>query len=591
MKETLFLATTALEETWDMSADKIVFLGNQCKLYPKRDSYNTDKFIHMASYWNNQAKVEFAASECERIYTKKIEELTKIYNNMFNISESTLYYERIFGYWLLEFINNIYDKFHTIKHAYTKYDNIESSVMNIENYYIPEDTRNYMHNSIDDLYSFQLYSQIIDNLSLKKKIINLKNKPIYSQNKTNNSLKHKIIYNVTYYLNKLFQQQKIIITSPYFNKSNLITIWNLIYKSNFKIVFDNFANTFNINNQYIYKRSKFNNKLFKSVSEFEKVLDKLIVLNIPKTYLEKFAIFRNMAANDTKRDANIYFTANAHYGNTYFKYKVAGSKNSKYFIMQHGGGYGLFKLHIGEFWETKVADKFYSFGWSNKKNTLYLAPSIFLHMPKKFTKKNNEILYITSTTSRYLRHFNGYGYWGDSAEELFINKRIEFLDKINQSIFIKLRMYPSDNSKLYEKQRIEDKSYSNVIFDDYSKDFLETLLTCKLHITDTTITTFLQALVYNIPTVCFSPAFKLNIADNAKHHIKNLVDANILFFSPIEAAKHVNSIYQNIDKWWMSSNVQNAKNNFLKEFAKASDNLENEWVNEFKRILVNNEGG
>ena len=42
--EKVYLATTALEETWDIYADKIVFLGSQCKLYPKRESYKSDKY-------------------------------------------------------------------------------------------------------------------------------------------------------------------------------------------------------------------------------------------------------------------------------------------------------------------------------------------------------------------------------------------------------------------------------------------------------------------------------------------------------------------------------------------------------------------
>ena len=40
----------------------------------------------------------------------------------------------------------------------------------------------------------------------------------------------------------------------------------------------------------------------------------------------------------------------------------------------------------------------------------------------------------------------------------------------------------------------------------------------------------------------------------------------IIFDNPIDAANHINHIWNDIDKWWKKKEVINAKNLFLKQF-------------------------
>ncbi len=584
--EKVYLATTALEETWDNNADKIVFLGSQCKLYPKRESYKSDKYIDLQPLWDSQEKIEKAAFECQEIFEKKLTQMTKVYNEIFDIDEDELYYNKIFGYWLLDFINNMYDKYYSIKYAKSIYSDFYTSVLNENKYFVPHDYNEYVMNSIDDAYSFQLYSMVVRFLNISN--VTIESKVNFYQNvlKKNNSTKQKILSIFSSGMNFLFQKKKIIITVPGFNDITIKEIIVLLIKSKFKIVFDNF----DIQDSYFKKSNLERNQLrnlLNDFDEFDEILNEAISMNIPKVYYEYFLHYREIVKSDKKRESNVYFTSNAHYSSTYFMYKVAAEKKSKLLIMQHGGGYGIYKLNFGQYWEVKIADIFYSFGWNNKSNIKYLSPSKFV---KKYFRKDNDnqILYISNTVSRYLRHFNGYGFFGDGLEELYINERIRFLNTLNKKIDIKIRMFPSDHYKLYEKQRIEINNFSNVYFDDYQKSFYESLLSCKLHVTDITMTTFLEALVFNIPTICFCPNLNNNMSDDSKYFLELLIKNNILFLDSKKAAEHINIIYNNIDSWWQSTEVQNAKDKFCFQYARNSENWVDEWLKEFNNILDEN---
>ena len=49
--------------------------------------------------------------------------------------------------------------------------------------------------------------------------------------------------------------------------------------------------------------------------------------------------------------------------------------------------------------------------------------------------------------------------------------------------------------------------------------------------------------------------------------IKKLENSKILFYDPLKLSKHLNDIWENVDNWWNSKEVQNTlddiKNNIL----------------------------
>ena len=65
---------------------------------------------------------------------------------------------------------------------------------------------------------------------------------------------------------------------------------------------------------------------------------------------------------------------------------------------------------------------------------------------------------------------------------------------------------------------------------------------------------------------------------NLKKIYTKLKKERILFYSLDDAIKHINNIWFNIDEWWNSSNVKNAKKEFLIAMS-CDDNNEKKWIN------------
>ena len=60
--------------------------------------------------------------------------------------------------------------------------------------------------------------------------------------------------------------------------------------------------------------------------------------------------------------------------------------------------------------------------------------------------------------------------------------------------------------------------------------------------------------------------FKNNLSDEFLSKYELLIKANILFLDKKDLVNHLNNIWQNIDKWWLSENTQKLIQEFNKDF-------------------------
>lgn len=97
-------------------------------------------------------------------------------------------------------------------------------------------------------------------------------------------------------------------------------------------------------------------------------------------------------------------------------------------------------------------------------------------------------------------------------------------------------------------------------------------------------TTLLETLSHNIPTVCFWFSGLSRIRESAIPYYQMLKDAEILFESPIDAARKVNQIWGNVEVWWKSDPVQKARKCFCDQYARTVDHP----VKRLKEILISN---
>ena len=256
---------------------------------------------------------------------------------------------------------------------------------------------------------------------------------------------------------------------------------------------------------------------------------------------------------------------------------------SKIITTQHGGSYGT--CHVYPF-SPEIEYKHYRFlswGWSRQGN--YLGNIVPLPSPLlssfKYKQKNNKIILITYRAMLY-------SYRISSIPQPIqqIQNRIHKLDFIN-TITNKIEDNFFYRPPLNELGSLKDKDYFLNRFPKLKilrgKLHNETMK-CRLLLLDHPDTTLNIALSANIPTICFWNNTMWEMCVQAKPYFEKLRQVGILFDSGHEAATRVNEIYDNLESWWYSNEVQRARKDWVSQYAKKSKSWRREWVKALCKI-------
>jgi len=80
-------------------------------------------------------------------------------------------------------------------------------------------------------------------------------------------------------------------------------------------------------------------------------------------------------------------------------------------------------------------------------------------------------------------------------------------------------------------------------------------------------TTILETLSEDFPSILFFRQEHWEFSQLSKPHTESLEEAKVLFFSPEEAAEHVNEVWSSIDQWWEDRENRRRRLNFSKLFS------------------------
>ena len=169
-----YLVTTALEETWPDKNKEILFLGEWCKLYDRRNIWS--KLTHKVApyHWDDRDKLYKDYIYLDQLYETLLEEFTNGLNNFHNIDKSKRYWEILIGYWLGWFIHIIFDRWSMLKYVIDRYKNLSCKISHFEsNKIIHKDSKEFCNEVIHDdwnqyLYSFIIMNEFKDKINIEK---------------------------------------------------------------------------------------------------------------------------------------------------------------------------------------------------------------------------------------------------------------------------------------------------------------------------------------------------------------------------------------------------------------------------------------
>jgi putative transferase (TIGR04331 family) len=584
----MFLVTTANQSFWSKE-EPILFLGEWCRLYSQKHVWS--KLEHeVLSYHAYEKDVLFDDYKYSvNVYEGLLVQLSQVLNKLHQTNHSVRYWRIVLGPWLLRFIQVFLDRYRSICNAADS-DKVTNTwiTLGFLEKLIPNDLLEFNEWQLEDQYNHYLFSEIIRSVEKipweEKKDIDF-SLPKLLPNQISFKKQFKgFIFRLIEQWPKVIPDslQTISFIDTYIKPIDLLRLqfsigmMPLLYRTRKKI------SPIELNGQM---RGEIN--LGPRKNQFESILAKCLPFQIPKIYLEGYSKIVQSAEEMFPKKPKVILTASAHHRDDYFKFWAGGEveRGAKLAISQHGGNVGDALWSTNDSHELKISDRYFSWGWIKPdENKIVQMPSSMLASVKGKVrpKLKGTILCVSCSFPRY-----SYVMFSAPTSSIVL-KAFEFQEKffrvvspeIHELLIMRLFMF---DRGWEEKLRWHDSDASPKIYQG-EKSLYNHLSENRLCICFYNGTPLLETFVANYPTLlCWDPNYA-EFNKTAQPYYNTLREAGILHDTPEALAREIKKIYSDPMSWWMSHEVQEAREKFCDQFARTSKKWHKEWKGELLRL-------
>lgn len=575
------LIKTAIDFT-DYDHDSIL-LGDWCLKDLEDILGSIDKYNKVPYHWDDRGKYTCDYIYLTELYESSLSQLAHSLNTIHSTNYDLTYWRILIGPWLRYFIDALFDRYECVKRAKSVGSITTSTIYPYDlDDVCPANFDEFWNDFTTDEWNEIVFSECLLDLEIPLALSadNLtRRKPAKRKDATSLEILKAQLKKLANLYSKLLGrlQSGPVIVRAYVSQEKVIKLHFRLKKLPY---FFNLNVGFPPINKDRSLREKLTNVTLSS-ERFECLLTRLIPSFIPKSYVEDFLKLRENALNTLPKNPTSIFTANAYQADEMFKVWAAEnvSDGVPLIIGQHGGTFGMASVNQSEEHQLKIADKWLSWGWDcmGRDNIVKLSSFQLSGRTRIKPSKNGDILHVLSSIPRYFYQHFSVPVAGQFL--LYIKNQINFLDRLEANFLdtISIRLDSSNESRGWDIPKALDVAgYSKYI--DLSNERIPSLLSrSRLCICTHNATVFLECLVINFPTIIFWDPSHHEIRSDAIPFFDLLLEAGILFYTPEEAAKKVNTVAHNVDEWWFSDQVQTARKKFCEQYALSSDDWAHEW--------------
>jgi len=586
------LVTTALEETWGDGDEHLVFLGEWCRSYNRKNVWSKRSHEVMPYHWQDREKFVKDYEYLEELYERVLISLSDELNKYHGLDKPILYWRTIAGRWLLTYLPILWDRWESLRLALEKYDYSEIIQLNVDKEKtIPVDYVEFTHFMNSHVWNYNLFENIIKH----KGIVCHENKAVeklYIQKyfkASSSSWKKRSLYFLDRWISYLPVKEKILFSNSYFNFKDFMALSiKLKQLPRWHTEFDQIIEKINnksLNSALLNERNvelKFEHK-----NDFERFLSANILNQMPIVLLEGFH-YMVECTHDIKTKASLIFSANSHLSNLFFQTWLAENiiKDKKLISSVHGGS---------------MQEKYSMFSHDEKisyKKVVWHVPYDIKHIqlpPNKITKSNAQN-YSGKILLMIGLEFPVYSYRmqsGPGSDLLLenIEMNIEFYSLLNDKPKNNYRMKPAlSNLGWNTKQRYIDAFSKNNVTQE--KSLKNEINRSRVIVCTYPQTTFSDAMHSGVATILLYPKKYWELEDVFEKLTKVMKDAKIIFSDAKEAANHINNIWDDPREWWNSPKVMLAKEMFFDMCGRTNPNWTDDWsaffYNELKMLEKEN---
>lgn len=545
--------------------EREIYLGYWCA-----KNINKDKIADY--HWDDRRIYKKDYDKINAIYERKLKEIAIILNEAHGVNNDVEYWRIVIGPWIGYFIAIFYDRWKLLKCAIEKNSIIKIKIRKEKGNLKASNTMADFYDVVEEEdWNERLLSRIVEKIYKgEKEYIEVYEEKIIKPKTMKKLLKDRISKAMIY----LSKKDKVFVVTPY-----LSIIEEVKLHINLRQI-PKFIRTTKI--KEIELDSGMRKKFIKSSSDksiFENLLNEFIFDYMPRVYLEGYDELRKEANNWLSNNkVKVVFTSNAYYTDDRFLiYSAELKKNKKasFVIAQHGGNFGTSPFSFQEDHQLKIADKWLTWGWKKNEKTI---PVGFIKPSKTIEyDPSGHILIVQNTRPKFFTQYFCFPIahqWYEYFEQL-----TDFYKKINNKIKkdVSIRLSPHDYG--LKQRELWENVNENIQFDT-KKDIKKSLENCRIYVSTYNATTFLESIVWGVPTVIFWDKNLWEITEEFDNDLKKLKNVGIFHENPTSAAAHINKIFDNVDKWWCSKKVQLAVEEFRNKYCRKINNISEVLVDE-----------
>ena len=587
MKKSYFLALTSIEEFWDRSQN-MIYLGKWCLPYDNHldEDHLSDKIFE--SHIKGFDDAHNIYQNTDNIYEKILPIVSRQLNTLHKKNYNVRYWRILIGPWLQLYITAVYDRYERINGILTRYPDINTILLSDECFIVPNNTEEFNLRFSDDVYNLQIYSKIFNFIgnNFPKKIM-LQEDSKYLSKKIPRSCKKMIfrsLLNFHRFFIKNINKSPIVISNTYFPKFFEIKL--------ISIYFGKYFSTSNLDIKYNdFQKNDFIRQSLSKINfgddEFSKCLSSMLFSDMPKCFLEGYDTLIEIGKEKYPKSAKAIFSANSWWYDEVFKLWSADCAENGSLLMgtPHGGDSSL--INEASFkHEENIVDNYYNWYCNEEKNkqsyTTLPATKLMGLNPKDIQETSNEILWVTTTTPRYISF--GFPILYPEYFEEYLIWHIKFTKKLSDTVMsnFTIRAHSVDHGWNIVS-RIKNQK-PNINIQSLDIQFRDALNNSKLYVCDHQSTTYLEALSINKPTILFWSRDAYRTEKEYEKYFNLLRKVGILYDNPESAAEAINLIYADVDSWWKKPERQKVVKQFVEKFCPRHFNEEEMWINEFNKI-------
>ena len=580
------LVTTALEETWG-SDEPLVFLGEWCQLYDRRDVWSKRKYVLVHHHWDDRTKLKRDYDYLQSLHKSILNNLSLALNEYHQVEQPTRYWQMIVDPWLLIYIAVIFDRWECLRVAFEEHAQFETKeVQRLPEYEPPCDYSDFINQIAGDLWNYRLFLDIIryrysDRCLIQKTQISSEGRaPESSRPKL---VRRSLAKTVGRYLDgimcKVFSGNSALFFMSYFPLPSLLRL-NLtlrqvpcLYLKEFEWLPENDIPSDALPRERITLAGPAENA-------FESYLARRLVMDIPRAYIEDYStIIKKVSRMPFKPRA--IFSANPHWHNELFKIYSAEqihNRGVKFVTMTHGGAippqFGL--MHF----EEDIADIMTTWAIPHHPKHVQLPPNRLVGWKMQSSREYCAVLGLE--LPRYSWFAGSFPITGQVLTHY--HQVCELYRSLNNDVQRSFRVRPYNDMGWNTKQRFIDALGAEKVSTEQT--YHQFLSSARIIVCTYPQTTFSEAMTSGLPTMLLYPAHLWETIPELDPLLKDLKDARIVFVNPHAAADHLNEIWAEPDRWWNSLNVVNARQEFHHLACKNDPDWLKQWTTFVKEVIA-----